>query len=71
MWVVSEILHAMSDSNEVRFYWYINLSTDMHGNIISIVAIWNSDLHDTTNPVINHRMGLTRPNMSHEPGGLK
>ena len=71
MWVVSKILHAMSDSKDVRFYWHIHLSTDMHGKIISIVAILNSDLHDTTNPVINHRMGLTSPNMIHEPGGLK
>ena len=52
MWMVHVILHVMSDSMEVRLCWGINVTTETHGKILYTIAILNSYLYESTNPVI-------------------
>ena len=52
MWMVHEILHAMSESKEIKFCWGIHVSTETCGNILKIILSLNSDVHEATNPVI-------------------
>ena len=52
MWVVHEIFHAMFEIKESRFYWQINVSTEVHGEILNIIASLDIYVHDATNPVI-------------------
>ena len=47
-----EILHVMFESKEIRFCWGIHVSTEVHGEILNIIVNWDSDVHDSTNPVI-------------------
>ena len=50
--MVSEIIHAMFDRKESRFCWYIHVSTELHGEILKVIASLYSDVHSSTNPVI-------------------
>ena len=52
IWMVHEILHAMIDSKEIRFCWYIHVSTEAHGEILKIIVSLDSDVHESTNLVI-------------------
>ena len=52
MWMVHQILNAISESKEIRFCWGIDVSTDTHGNILKTIASLNTYVHEATNPVI-------------------
>ena len=52
MWVVYDILHFMYDINEVRLCCSIHVSTETHGKVLNIIASLSSDVHESTNPVI-------------------
>ena len=53
MWVVHEIFHAMFEIKESRFYWQINVSTEVHGEILNIIASLDGAVHEYNNPVID------------------
>ena len=50
--MVHDIFHAMFEIKESRFCWLIHVATDMYGDILKIIDILNSDMHEATNPVI-------------------
>ena len=52
MWMVHEILHAMFESKERRFCWCIHVASEAHGDILMIIVSLGSDVHESTNPVI-------------------
>ena len=52
MWVVHEILHVMSDSKEVRLCCRINVENETHSNVLKIIESFNSDVYESTNPLI-------------------
>ena len=52
MWVFYEILHTISESKEGRFCWSIHVAPDAHGKLLYIMFIFNSDMHEAANPVI-------------------
>ena len=43
--MVYEILHVMFEIKERRFCWCINVATDVHGEILKIIASLDSDVH--------------------------
>ena len=51
MWIVHEVLHAMFDINKRRFCWCIHIATEAHYDILRIIVILDSDVHESTNPV--------------------
>ena len=52
MSVVHDIFYAMSDGNKCRFCWGIHITTQSHGELLKIIACLDSDVHESTNPVI-------------------
>ena len=52
MWMVHDIFHAMFEIKERRFCWGVHIATDAHGDILKNVASLDSDVHESTNPVI-------------------
>ena len=50
--MVHEIYHAMFEIKEGRFSWRIHVATEAHGEILKIIAILDSDVHASTNAVI-------------------
>ena len=52
MWMVHEIFHFMFESKEISFCWGIHIYTDTNCKILNIIASFNSDVYETTNPVI-------------------
>ena len=52
IWMVHKIFHAIFDIKESSFCWCIHLSTEAHGEILKTTASLNSDVHESTNPVI-------------------
>ena len=50
--MVHDILHAMSESNDVRLGWSIHISAETHGELFMIILSFNSDLYEGINPVI-------------------
>ena len=52
MWIFHEILHAMFESKESRFYWEIFVATEAHGETLKIIASLDSDVPESTIPVV-------------------
>ena len=50
--MLHEIFHAMYESKEVSLYWVVHTVTEMHGKVLNIVAILNSDVYESTRPVV-------------------
>ena len=48
--MVHEIFHAMFESNKIRFYWFIHLTTDVNGETLEIIESLEIDVHESTNP---------------------
>ena len=42
----------MSDGKEGRLCWIINITTDTHGKVLKIIESLYSNVHKSTNPVI-------------------
>ena len=53
MWIVYEILIAMFQIKEIRFCWCIHVATEVHGEILNIIASLDGAVHEYTNPVID------------------
>ena len=53
MWAVQEIFHAMSESKEGRTCRRIHAASETNGKVLNIISIFNSDVHEDTNPVID------------------
>ena len=51
--MVHEIFHTMYEGKEVRFFWIIYIATDTCGKVLKITVCLHSDMHETTNPVID------------------
>ena len=49
MWMAHEILHAMFDIKESRFFWGIHIVTEAHDEILNIIASLDSGVHESTN----------------------
>ena len=52
MCMVRDIFHAIFESKENRFCWYIHVAIEAHGEILEIIVSFDSDVHESTNPVI-------------------
>ena len=52
MWMVDNIFHAMFYTKEIRFFWGVPVATEAHDEILKVVASLDSDVHESTNPVI-------------------
>ena len=52
MWMLHEVFHTMFESNKSRFCWCIHISSDSYCKILMIIASLDSDVHESTNPVI-------------------
>ena len=52
MRMVNRIFHSMSEIRESGFFWGIHVSTKTHGEILKIISIMNSDVHEATKRVI-------------------
>ena len=50
--MVHEIYHAMFERNKIKFYWFIHVATEAHGEILNIIASLDSDVQEYNNPVI-------------------
>ena len=50
--MVNEILHTIFERKESRFYWCIHVETEAHFEILNFIASLDSDVHESTNPVI-------------------
>ena len=51
-------------SNKCRFYWCIHIATESHGDLLKIITSLNSDMYDSTNPVID-ASSMCIPNFLH------
>ena len=52
MWVVHEVFHAMFEIKKGMFCWCIHTATEAHCEILKIITSLESDVHESTNPVI-------------------
>ena len=50
--MVHDIFHAMFEIKESRLCCCIHVFTEAHDGIFKIIAILGSDVHETTNPMI-------------------
>ena len=50
--MVHEIYHTMFERNKIKFYWFIHVATEAHGEILNIIASLDSDVQEYNNPVI-------------------
>ena len=52
MCIVQDIFHAVSEIKEVRLCWSIHVATEVNDKVLNTIAIFNIDIHEATNPVI-------------------
>ena len=52
MCMVHEIFLAIFETKEIRFCSCINVATEAHGEILNIIASFDGDVNESTNPVI-------------------
>ena len=52
IFMVYEIFHSMFERKEIGFYCWIHVSTEAHSDILNIIVILDSAVHEYTNPVI-------------------
>ena len=52
MEMVHEVLHSMFDRNTRRLCWCIHIATEANFDILKIISSLDSDVHESTNPVI-------------------
>ena len=50
--MVHEIQYAMFEINKGRFCWCIHVATEVHSEILKIIASLDSDLHESINLLI-------------------
>ena len=53
VWMVHEIFHAIFESKERRLFWCIRVSNEAHWEILKIIESLDSDVHESTNLVID------------------
>ena len=50
--MVNEIYHAIFERNKRRLCWCIHIATESHFDILKIIASLDSDVHESTKPII-------------------